>query len=581
MQRILTERRTNWEEAVEARGLKWHTGTTPYWSEDAYYQFSTEEIDAIERATNELHARCLEAVQHVIDVGTAQGAQADSAIAAGQTNGQILDTLRANLLAQPDNVVPGSIQTTDTAIFWTSPDGLRSSVDLVALRQANNAGTDAAGDTTSPNTVGAAAVAAMKGPDFGSASALFASALGLDGNADSGSFGVAADGQDTTGSCKKAIVLAAYTWQFEPNDAAPDIAAMLRAKNWDVKDKYNDSLISNVITVEDFKAIRDAQAVVISTHGTRDPSLGVCLDTGERISPLVPNYFSTRKSDYQSGRLAISIGKFYNSWVITPAFVSRYMGLLDDAIIYVDACKSQGDLTMADAFLGRGASAYLGYTDTVRAEFSTPIGKSIFATLLDGKTVLDVPGMNSKTDSGLDNNGNPVAPATIVVWGDKTAKLHDSCENIKDLEVVARYSWNQGSNDLDTGTTFLDGTVGFSAPGGNDYLSFTSGDNTSNGGSETATVNVGQAFVDAKWNDSVTIACAAGWYEPANGSGPAELDVVLRNKTTLKEVASAHKTLSPGHQNGLATTSVGTITVTTVDDTSGTVGDKTATITLA
>lgn len=67
MQRILTERRTNWEEAVEARGLKWHTGTTPYWSEDAYYQFSTQEIDAIERATNELHARCLEAVQHVID----------------------------------------------------------------------------------------------------------------------------------------------------------------------------------------------------------------------------------------------------------------------------------------------------------------------------------------------------------------------------------------------------------------------------------------------------------------------------------------------------------------------------------
>ena len=67
MQRISTERRKNWEEAVEARGLKWHTGTTPYWSEDAYYRFTTEEIDMIERATNELHARCLEAVQHVID----------------------------------------------------------------------------------------------------------------------------------------------------------------------------------------------------------------------------------------------------------------------------------------------------------------------------------------------------------------------------------------------------------------------------------------------------------------------------------------------------------------------------------
>jgi glutathionylspermidine synthase len=67
MERIVTDRRPDWEEAVESRGLKWHTGTSPYWSEDAYYRFTTDEIDMIERATNELHARCLEAVQHVID----------------------------------------------------------------------------------------------------------------------------------------------------------------------------------------------------------------------------------------------------------------------------------------------------------------------------------------------------------------------------------------------------------------------------------------------------------------------------------------------------------------------------------
>ncbi|HEX3866564.1 MAG TPA: glutathionylspermidine synthase family protein [Gemmatimonadaceae bacterium] len=67
MERIPSTPRPNWQEAVEARGLKWHTGSTPYWSEDAYYRFTTDEIDAIERATNELHERCLEAVQHVID----------------------------------------------------------------------------------------------------------------------------------------------------------------------------------------------------------------------------------------------------------------------------------------------------------------------------------------------------------------------------------------------------------------------------------------------------------------------------------------------------------------------------------
>ena len=67
MQRIASTPRPGWESIVEARGLKWHTGQTPYWSEDAYYQFTTDQIETLERATNELHERCLEAVQHVID----------------------------------------------------------------------------------------------------------------------------------------------------------------------------------------------------------------------------------------------------------------------------------------------------------------------------------------------------------------------------------------------------------------------------------------------------------------------------------------------------------------------------------
>src|SRR3954463_8509255 len=67
VERIASTPRPDWQEIVEGRGLKWHTGQTPYWSEDAYYEFTTDQIDTIERATNELHARCLEAVQHVID----------------------------------------------------------------------------------------------------------------------------------------------------------------------------------------------------------------------------------------------------------------------------------------------------------------------------------------------------------------------------------------------------------------------------------------------------------------------------------------------------------------------------------
>lgn len=73
MQRIPIAPRPDWKSKVESLGLLFHTtpdGTPegkPYWNEEAYYKLTAQEVDALEKATNELHRICLEAVQHVID----------------------------------------------------------------------------------------------------------------------------------------------------------------------------------------------------------------------------------------------------------------------------------------------------------------------------------------------------------------------------------------------------------------------------------------------------------------------------------------------------------------------------------
>jgi len=65
--------RSGWKQQVEELGLLFHTTEDgspegkPYWNEEACYRFSSNEIDVLEKATNDLHARCLEAVQFVID----------------------------------------------------------------------------------------------------------------------------------------------------------------------------------------------------------------------------------------------------------------------------------------------------------------------------------------------------------------------------------------------------------------------------------------------------------------------------------------------------------------------------------
>ncbi len=69
MKRIAITPRADWQATVEAQGLVYHTGAggRTYWNESAYYQFSAAEIDVIEAATQELHARCLDAARHVIE----------------------------------------------------------------------------------------------------------------------------------------------------------------------------------------------------------------------------------------------------------------------------------------------------------------------------------------------------------------------------------------------------------------------------------------------------------------------------------------------------------------------------------
>ena len=66
MQRIPADPRPNYKERIESVCLLWHE-RDDYWNERAYYKFTRDEINQLEAATNELHARCLDAVQHVID----------------------------------------------------------------------------------------------------------------------------------------------------------------------------------------------------------------------------------------------------------------------------------------------------------------------------------------------------------------------------------------------------------------------------------------------------------------------------------------------------------------------------------
>jgi len=67
MKRIITPARADYIRKLEEISFEFHTLDGAYWNETAHYTISMDEVNTIERATNELYAMCLKAVAFIIE----------------------------------------------------------------------------------------------------------------------------------------------------------------------------------------------------------------------------------------------------------------------------------------------------------------------------------------------------------------------------------------------------------------------------------------------------------------------------------------------------------------------------------
>ncbi len=79
MEREMRAPRPDWIAQCEKVGFSYHSLDGTYWDESRCYRFSAAEIDALEAATAELNARCLDAAEHIV----ARGRMAELAIPPG------------------------------------------------------------------------------------------------------------------------------------------------------------------------------------------------------------------------------------------------------------------------------------------------------------------------------------------------------------------------------------------------------------------------------------------------------------------------------------------------------------------
>ena len=251
----------------------------------------------------------------------------------------------------------------------------------------------------------------------------------------------------TLGS-NRVYVLAANYAQWGENDDVPSIAAELQ-KNPCLDVTYKKTTTAGGGSVEDFKNLDKYGMVLVSSHGdTHFTILGFSQFSASFViegwapassqvvmysnMAVTPQNKKTYEEDLKAGRLVI----WGNVYGIMPSFIQKYSGKMPDSLVYMSICRGTWNNTLADAFIGNGAKAYLGYSDYVAVPFTISVGSALFTEFLkSGKTLADAfDPISPKVETDSD-------PAEFKLVGSKSVALGSGGLNDGGFESGTLGSW--------------------------------------------------------------------------------------------------------------------------------------------
>ena len=148
-----------------------------------------------------------------------------------------------------------------------------------------------------------------------------------------------------------------YVYTFFSDDTSTD-------------DNWNDDEIS----LESLKTLSDFKVVIWHGHGGYNKSihsfLQIGLDFDKQKFLWDPIYYAKHISytaDYLSGRIiATSDGQM----AVTPKFFEKYLGSMDNALVYLGACSSGKDDVLAKSFISKGASSVFANSNPIHTEYN-------------------------------------------------------------------------------------------------------------------------------------------------------------------------------------------------------------------
>jgi hypothetical protein len=276
---------------------------------------------------------------------------------------------------------------------------------------------------------------------------------------------------------KQALLLSPYYWQFRGDDDYWGAWQPIKnsvCPSFDKTQKFNLVQGNQNITPEDFKNLNNYGVVIISTHGdnwynglfslwedlfgdeTKDPSKTLWLADNNSVVIMLTGYEltaanrATYESDLRQHRLVVASGTL----AITPRFISAYNNSFPNSVVWLGACRSAYNSSMADAFTAKGANFVLGFSDYVASSYCRDTGKNLFGADTSNSATTTDDGMLNLTPSatsggtafatavanwGAADDNTP--PAAFIKYGDDDATLNMSALDNGGFEEGSAIGW--------------------------------------------------------------------------------------------------------------------------------------------
>ncbi len=188
------------------------------------------------------------------------------------------------------------------------------------------------------------------------------------------------------------------------------------------------------VTVEDFKTLSNYGLIVIPSHGDtwfNGTFAANCIDSGNcpeilktgsgfvitwTDQQITANDLQKYWPDLVNYRLAIDASD--GTLAVLPPYISAYNGSFPDSLVYIGTCRSTHNLTMAAAYLSKGAKGYLGFSEYVGWDYAGDVAQEMFKSFIEKDKSAGDSFKDAIAAKGVNDGSNPPAFFNYVGQGD-------------------------------------------------------------------------------------------------------------------------------------------------------------------